>query len=179
MGSNQEIFEQLEKLESSINRHGQKIESMTEEVRKLQNNYGKDLSEFLLGPKLEDTVLLWHRGQAPMVMQLIPLRDALIDYRRSNELEEQFEVSYRKIDAQLLYTLSIPQVYPILDCSEWFDPSYQEAIEVEKTDNEEEDMKVLDLLYPGYRRQEKIIRPQLVRIARIEGTLVPPLGGGG
>lgn len=177
MGPNQEIFKQLEILESAIDRHGQNIELMAEEVRKLQN-YGKELRDFLLGPKLEDTDLLWHRGQAPMVMQLISLRDALIDYRRSTELEEQFEVAYRKIDAQLLYTLSISQVHPIPDCSDWFDPLYQEAIQVEETADQEMNLKVLNILYPGYRRQEHLIRHQLVRIASLEGNLVPPLHRG-
>jgi len=51
-----------------------------------------------------------------------------------------------------------------------FDPNLAEAVDLQMVDNPDDNMKILEVLSPGYAFKEQVIRPARVRVARY----IPP-----
>jgi len=47
-----------------------------------------------------------------------------------------------------------------------FDPNFAEAVDLQVVDNPEDNMKILEVLSPGYAFKEQVLRPARVRVAR-------------
>ena len=74
---------------------------------------------------------------------------------------EGIEMVHRKFNA----LLESHNIEPIDAAGKPFDPNYHEAISHEETDEVAEGY-VIDVLKPGYRLGERVLRPALVRVAK-------------
>jgi molecular chaperone GrpE len=97
-------------------------------------------------------------AKSDILSELIPVLDAL-----------ELAVSHGNKDAEsierlLLNILKQHRLSEINPLGEVFDPSKHEAIAMVKTENSEEDNKVIDVFQKGYELDGKIIRPAKVRV---------------
>jgi len=146
------IRKTLARLDSNQEKQRNKQEEIIQTVRKLQD-------EIIFKEKI-----------SPGVTELIKARDNLIG--QISDLDESRE-SYmflETLDLALEKTLAEFGVEEVeTDNSEKFDPEYQEIVSKEKTLESRNDGKVAEVIKPGYIRNGKLIRPQLVKVLKFKG----------
>lgn len=102
---------------------------------------------------------------ADALKSLLPIADSLERALQApgeqTELRSGVELIYRQLQdtfAKLGVTVLRPEGQP-------FDPRQHEAVEMAPT-TEGEDNRVLQVLQPGYRLKDRLLRPAMVRVAR-------------
>jgi molecular chaperone GrpE len=83
-----------------------------------------------------------------------------------NADESPLSVGVRMIRENLLKKLKENSVVLIELQGTVFDPNFAEAVDLQVVDNPDDNMKVLEVLRPGYALKEQVIRPARVRVAR-------------
>ena len=87
-----------------------------------------------------------------------------------NADESPLSVGVRMIRENLLKQLKENAVVVLELEDTTFDPNFAEAVDLQMVDNPEDNMKILEVLLPGYVYKEQVIRPARVRVARY----IPP-----
>ena len=75
-------------------------------------------------------------------------------------------VGVRMIRDNLLKKLKENEVVALELEGTLFNPNFAEAVDLQGVDNPEDNMKILEVLRPGYAFKEQVIRPARVRVAR-------------
>ncbi|MCL2012085.1 MAG: nucleotide exchange factor GrpE [Cystobacterineae bacterium] len=83
-----------------------------------------------------------------------------------NADDSPLSVGVRMIRENLLKKLKENEVVLLEVAGTVFDPKLAEAIDLQRVDNPDDNMKVLEVLRPGYAYKEQVIRPARVRVAR-------------
>jgi len=83
-----------------------------------------------------------------------------------NADESPLSVGVRMIRDNLLKKLRENGVVSIELEGTVFDPNFAEAVDLQRVDDPDDNMKILEVLSPGYVFKEQVIRPARVRVAR-------------
>ncbi len=149
-------------------------ESAQESVKKLRGKL-KEAEE-----KAKEYLDKWQRGQADFVNLRKQDEEAKINFLKfvnANLIEELIPVldglnlavshddkGVEQIQNLLLKILKQQGLEEISPLGETFDPNKHEAMGIVRTENKEEDHKVLEVLQKGYILQGKSIRPAKVKV---------------
>ncbi|MFZ2484382.1 MAG: nucleotide exchange factor GrpE [Minisyncoccia bacterium] len=98
-------------------------------------------------------------AKADIIIQLLPVLDSL------SLSDSHGEVIYKQL-MQILKQNGLEELDPM---GETFDPKMHEAIGVIKTEKQEDDHKILEVVQKGYILSGKIIRPAKVKIGQNHG----------
>jgi molecular chaperone GrpE len=102
---------------------------------------------------------------ADTIKTIIPVLDSLDRALQTSPEKSEFHVGMELIYKQLQDALAKLGVRPVPAKGEQFDPQLHEAVEMVDTDDAP-DHEVLDVLQPGYKLKDRLLRPAMVRVAR-------------
>jgi molecular chaperone GrpE len=116
----------------------------------------------------QDRVELLEYASAKLAEQLLPVLD---DFERALEhapegVDQHWLKGVQMTVGKLREALASAGVEPIEAAGSHFDPKLHEAIATEESDEHPEDT-VLDEVRRGYRMHDRVLRPALVRVARL------------
>jgi molecular chaperone GrpE len=87
----------------------------------------------------------------------------------ANPAAEPILAGLRMIYDQMERFLASEGIEKIEPVGEAFDPSYSEVVEVVEVDRDELDHRVLEVVQPGYRLGDQLLRPARVRVGQKSG----------
>jgi molecular chaperone GrpE len=102
---------------------------------------------------------------ADTIKTIIPVLDSLDRALQTSPEKSEFHVGMELIHKQLQDALAKLGVRPVPAKGEQFDPQLHEAVEMVDT-GDAPDHEVLDVLQPGYKLKDRLLRPAMVRVAR-------------
>jgi len=168
-----ELEEDLEDGESSekveeISSYKEKLEDKSKEIENLNETYLRLQADFVNYKKRveKEKESIYSYASESIMNSLLPIVDnferALVS---STNKEDGFYEGMNMIYEQLLKLLKENGIEEIeaLYCK--FDPSYHHAVFQEETDEHEEGT-VIEVFQRGYKLNDKIIRPTMVKVAK-------------
>jgi molecular chaperone GrpE len=103
-----------------------------------------------------------------IIKELLPIIDnferAINNEDGLSENEKKFLTGFKMIYCSILNILEKNEVKPIDGANKPFDPTYHNAIMLEKNDNYASGM-VIEVLQKGYLLKDKVIRPAMVKVS--------------
>lgn len=141
-----------------------KLKEAEDKAREYLDELQRSKADFVnMRKRDEDSKLEFLKfAKSDVVSELIPVLDSL------NIALTHGEKSVDPIYKQFLKILKDHGLVESDPLGETFDPVYHEAIGVIKTDKDEEDHKILEVMQKGYILSGKVIRPAKVRIGSKE-----------
>lgn len=136
-----------------------KLDEQSGKQEEILRTTGQLQSEFIFEEKI-----------LPGTKKIIKARDSVIGQLGSADESEDNYIFLEAMDTALEETLEefgVNEVVP--EDGEKFDPNIQEAVKEEKTLESRQDKKIVEVLRPGYRWEERLIRPQQVKVANFDG----------
>ncbi len=107
------------------------------------------------------------RGQSDLILELLPNLDNFDAAMANTEVWEKVDQNWRTgieyISQQLHKTLEDYGVEQIAE-TDTFDPELHEPLEIEETDDEKKDNKIIGTMQKGYKLNGKVIRPAKVKV---------------
>ena len=162
----EEIMNKLREQESvlsTIRKTIAKVDSRQEEQTRKQ----RELQQ--TAEKLQDSFIFEERV-LPGVKEVIRARDNVIGQLNDSEENDDNYIFYEALDSALENTLeefNVTEVEP--EGGSQFNSEMQEVVSEESTLQSKDDGKVVEILKPGYRRGDRLIRPQQVKISKFKG----------
>lgn len=145
-------------------------EKLAEAEKKAQENYDKwlrQLAEFENFRKRsnQEKTSMYNNGVRDTVEKLLPVVD---NFERAVEMDEDKQSStYKGVEMilkQLLDILTSIGVKEIPALGEQFDPNYHSAI-MHIDDESCDDNVIVEVFQKGYKHDDKVIRPSMVKVA--------------
>ena len=103
-----------------------------------------------------------------IIKELLPIIDnferAINNTENLTETEQKYLDGFKMIYCSIVNILEKNEVKPIDGANKPFDPTYHNAIMLEKNDNFESGM-VIEVLQKGYLYKDKVIRPAMVKVS--------------
>ena len=103
-----------------------------------------------------------------IIKELLPIIDnferAINNTENLTETEQKYLDGFKMIYCSILNIMEKNEVKPIDGSNKPFDPTYHNAIMLEKNDNFESGM-VIEVLQKGYLYKDKVIRPAMVKVS--------------
>lgn len=156
------ILSSVEENFNTLSSHLQEKDRLIKDLRKTEKSLQQ---EFIFRNQIE-----------PGIWVLIGIRDHLLI--RLNHLDQQTEEANNEektflqgVNQQLLKALQkfgISEIQLQAEGTE-IDPEYQEVALTAPVEDQNLEGKVLEILQPGYRWQERVLRPQKVKVAKFGG----------
>lgn len=148
-----------------------KDDKINKKIEELEDNLLRSKAEFVnYRKRLEDEQLrILKYCNEDLIKELLPSLDNferainMDDVNLSDEVSK-FLSGFKMIYCSLLNTLKENGLVEIDGFNKPFDPTYHEAIMVEKRENTDSGM-VLDVMQKGYILKGKVIRPAMVRVS--------------
>jgi len=107
------------------------------------------------------------RGQSDLILELLPSLDNFDAAMANTEVWETVDQNWRTgieyISQQLHKTLEDYGVEQIAE-KDMFDPELHEPLEIEETEDEGQDSKIIRTMQKGYKLNGKVIRPAKVKV---------------
>jgi molecular chaperone GrpE len=104
-------------------------------------------------------------ASADAIRALLPIADSLERALQASAEGGEFRSGVELIYRQLQEVFTKFGVTVLRPEGELFDPRQHEAVEMSPT-SEGEDNRVLQVLQPGYRLKDRLLRPAMVRVAK-------------
>jgi molecular chaperone GrpE len=142
------------------------LESAAAESKERHLRLAADFDNFKKRARHEQAETIQH-ASADLISRLLPALDDLhqaLDHQPEGIDEawaKGLELSVRKLE-QALGAHGLEAIEAV---GKPFDPKYHEAIGHEESDEQPED-SVVQVLRPGYRIRDRVVRPALVKVAR-------------
>lgn len=110
----------------------------------------------------------YHRAAGDILIKQLEILDDLeraLEERPQDEATASWAEGIDMVHRKFKGLLESHNIEPIEAAGEPFDPNFHEAISHEETDEVDEGY-VIDVIKPGYRMGDRVLRPALVRVAK-------------
>lgn len=175
--SAEDVTKAIKELKKDLLNKLREEESMLTDLRKttaqldtkLDKQSGKQ-EEILQTAEQLQSEFIFEEKILPGTKKIIKARDNVIGQLGSADESEDNYIFLEAMDTALEETVEefgVTEVVP--EDGEKFDPNIQEVVKEEKTLESRQDKKILEVLRPGYRWEERLIRPQQVKVANFDG----------
>lgn len=157
----EEVEENLESsLESDLAKKEGELEEATNRLLRLQADFAnyKNRSE----KEKSDTIKY---ASEKLMLELLPILD---NFERALESESEKDGFYEGVELiynQIVNALSNSGLSEIEALGQPFDPNMHHAVIMEESDDYEADL-VMEVLQKGYKLNDRVIRPSMVKVAK-------------
>ncbi len=146
----------------------EKIKKLESEKQEYLNGWQKDKAEFInLRKKDEESKIEFIKfANQNLISQILPILDSFENAfaleNNGENVPEKWKDGIKSIHNQLLSVLTNNGVKKFSPDGGIFDPTFHEAVSMEKTTNKDDDGKVMKVLQTGYEMGGKVLRPAKV-----------------
>ncbi len=155
-----------EEIKEEFERLGDRVEELSRESRDFQDKFKRTQADFANYRRRmqEEKSGLAVEYKCELIEELLPVIDNFERALDSCEINNDFSQGVEMIYKQLINVLEKEGVEEIEAEGEEFDPRRHEAVE-EVEVSEEDSGTVVEVVQTGYRFEDKIIRPAMVKVA--------------
>lgn len=157
--SKKELFDEINEKESEIEALNKEIEDLLNRMQRLQAdfiNYRKRSEK----EKKEMTL----KGKIDLTEKFLPILDNFERALNSTDSKDEFFSGVEMIYKQMLNIFEKEGIEEISALGEEFNPEYHEAIMRVEAEKEEEGI-IVGVLQKGYKIEDRVIRPAMVKVA--------------
>lgn len=151
-----------------------KLKKAIEEKQDYLDKWQRDKAEFINSRKRdqEEKIQFIKFSEENLINELIPVLDSFDMAMGNKEAWEKADKNWRVgveyIYSQLLNVLTNHGLEKISPLGKTFDPKEHHSVAVIKTDNPEEDHKILEVVSPGYLLNGKVIKAAQVKVGEFK-----------
>lgn len=163
----EEDEETLENVEETSDDIEETLKKKEEELEELQNRYLRlqaDFANYKNRMEQEKSNIVKYASEK-LIQEILPILDNFERALESESNKDGFYDGVELIYTQIINALKNHGLTEVEALGEEFDPNVHNAVMTEESDEYDPDT-VMDVLQKGYKLNEKLIRPSMVKVAK-------------